>query len=71
MLSIIEEMVVKAGYTYRRMDGSTRIATRGKIIDEFNQKANVFLFLLTTKVAIEYNFKEYRRCLKKFGFFHC
>lgn len=61
MLSIVEDMVVKAGYTYRRMDGCTRIATRGRIIDEFNQKENVFLFLLTTKVATEYQFNQLNR----------
>lgn len=36
MLDIIEKHVVEAGYSYHRMDGNTAIATRGRLMDEFN-----------------------------------
>jgi hypothetical protein len=36
MLDIVEKHVVEAGYSYHRMDGNTAIATRGRLMDEFN-----------------------------------
>ena len=51
MLDILEAMVAKAGYPYRRMDGATPVSQRMTLIDEFNTDANVFVFLLTTKVG--------------------
>lgn len=56
MLDILEDLVLSAGYTYRRMDGSTPMATRQRLIDEFNNDGgkgdgHVFVFLLTTKVG--------------------
>ena len=36
MLDIIEKHVVEAGYSYHRMDGNTAIATRGRLMDDFN-----------------------------------
>jgi DNA excision repair protein ERCC-6 len=51
MLDILEDVVLSAGYAYRRMDGSTQMASRQRIIDEFNEQDHVFVFLLTTKVG--------------------
>lgn len=52
MLDIIESAVANAGYSYRRMDGNTSIASRMSLIDEFNDdERGVFAFLLTTKVG--------------------
>jgi DNA excision repair protein ERCC-6 len=52
MLDIIEGAVANAGYSYRRMDGNTSIASRMTLIDEFNDDdRGVFVFLLTTKVG--------------------
>lgn len=51
MLDILESFVVEENYEYRRMDGSTSAATRSKLVDEFNNNANIFVFLLTTKVG--------------------
>ena len=51
MLDILEAAVAAAGYVYRRMDGTTPVAQRMRLIDEFNSDENVFVFLLTTKVG--------------------
>jgi DNA excision repair protein ERCC-6 len=36
MLDIIERHVLEAGYSYHRMDGSTPIGSRGRLMDDFN-----------------------------------
>ena len=53
MLDILEDLVMACGYSYRRMDGSTPVAQRMRVIDEFNMETEgaVFVFLLTTKVG--------------------
>lgn len=57
MLDILEDLVLSAGYPYRRMDGNTPMAQRQRLIDEFNGPTagsgggHVFVFLLTTKVG--------------------
>ena len=50
-LDILEKMVIERGYTYHRMDGSTSVATRSRLIDDFNANPDVSLFLLTTRVG--------------------
>ena len=51
MLDIVERTVERAGLRYHRMDGSTPIAIRARLIDDFNNNADMFAFLLTTKVG--------------------
>ncbi|KAJ3298145.1 hypothetical protein HK104_011138 [Borealophlyctis nickersoniae] len=51
MQDILEKFVRNEGYRYRRMDGATPIKNRIAMVDEFNENANLFLFLLTTKVG--------------------
>jgi DNA excision repair protein ERCC-6 len=51
MLDIIEKYVQEQGYTYRRMDGSTAAASRSNLVNEFNTRNDIFIFLLTTKVG--------------------
>ena len=53
MLDILEDAVMAAGYSYRRMDGNTPVGARMRVIDEFNDETagEVFVFLLTTKVG--------------------
>ena len=51
MLDIVQAFVQSRGYEYRRMDGTTPIAARQARIDEFNNDARVFVFVLTTKVG--------------------
>ena len=33
------------------MDGSTNVAVRARLVDDFNSNDSVFVFLLTTKVG--------------------
>jgi len=51
MLDILEKMIISRGWTYHRMDGSTPVGTRSKLIDDFNSNPNISLFLLTTRVG--------------------
>ncbi|KAK9815514.1 hypothetical protein WJX72_004939 [[Myrmecia] bisecta] len=51
MLDIMERAVQSAGYAYHRMDGSTAIQMRARLVDDFNNNEDVFVFLLTTKVG--------------------
>ena len=52
MLDICEGLLMGDGYNYRRMDGTTPVGHRMRLIDEFNDdRGVVFCFLLTTKVG--------------------
>lgn len=52
MLDILEKFVKDiGGLQYRRMDGSTTIAIRQSIVDEFNTDTSIDIFLLTTRVG--------------------
>ena len=51
MQDILESMVRAEGYEYLRMDGSTPIKDRSRLVDLFNETPEIFLFLLTTKVG--------------------
>lgn len=51
MLDIIERHVSEAGMRYHRMDGSTSVQQRYRMMDDFNGNPRVFVFLLTTKVG--------------------
>jgi DNA excision repair protein ERCC-6 len=51
MLDIIEKYVKKKEFMYFRMDGNTPVKDRMKMVDDFNRRSDVFLFLLTTKVG--------------------
>jgi Helicase conserved C-terminal domain len=52
MLDILQRLVQQRRYSYHRMDGSTAIATRSRLIDDFNSSSSkAFVFLLTTKVC--------------------
>ena len=52
MLDILETYLKKMeGLNYRRMDGTTPIASRQAMVDEFNSNPDAHVFLLTTKVG--------------------
>lgn len=51
MLDVVELFAKDRSYNYRRMDGETAIGRRMRLIDEFNNDPDIFLFLLTTKVG--------------------
>lgn len=48
MLNILEVVVVRRGYAYTRLDGSTCREDRQKMVDDFNTKPSLFLFLIST-----------------------
>lgn len=48
MLNIIEQLVLRAGYHFARLDGSTRQQDRQQLCDDFNASASLFLFLIST-----------------------
>ncbi|XP_041116989.1 DNA excision repair protein ERCC-6 isoform X2 [Polyodon spathula] len=51
MLDILEIFVRENGYSYRKMDGTTTIASRQPLVREYNEDTSIFVFLLTTKVG--------------------
>ena len=51
MLNIIERYAKEQGFSFCRMDGSTPIVKRQALVDLFNGRADIFLFLLTTRVG--------------------
>lgn len=51
MLDILELRVQERGWTYHRMDGSTNVAVRARMMDDFNTNPGIFLFLLTTRTG--------------------
>ena len=70
-------------FRYHRMDGSTNVGVRARLVDDFNSNEGVFLFLLTTKVGgLGINLTGADRCAlhlllvtlpqgHSFGFQHC
>ncbi|KAG8963765.1 helicase [Tulasnella sp. 419] len=52
-LNIIEEYCKRRGYTYYRLDGSTKVDKRQQYVDDFNRSTQKsrFLFLLSTKAG--------------------
>ena len=48
MLNIMEQLVLRAGYHYARLDGATRQQDRQQLVDEFNKSTSLFLFLIST-----------------------
>ena len=51
MQDILEKFVSGEGYRFLRMDGTTPIKNRQRLVDQFNKSKDVFLFILTTKVG--------------------
>jgi DNA excision repair protein ERCC-6 len=51
MLDIIERHARDAGMRYHRMDGSVALPHRFRMIDDFNNNPDIFVFLLTTRVG--------------------
>ncbi|CAH2321613.1 DNA excision repair ERCC-6 isoform X1 [Pelobates cultripes] len=51
MLQILEVFLMRNGYSYLKMDGTTTIASRQPLITKFNEDPSLFVFLLTTRVG--------------------
>eukprot|EP00918_Siedleckia_nematoides_P034753 GHVU01075550.1.p1 GENE.GHVU01075550.1~~GHVU01075550.1.p1 ORF type:complete len:422 (+),score=104.26 GHVU01075550.1:221-1486(+) len=50
-LDILEIQFKAAGYRYLRMDGTTSLGARATLVQTFNDSADVFAFLLTTRTG--------------------
>ena len=51
MIDILEEYMAKRRYSYFRMDGSTNIADRRDMVNEFQTNSQIFAFLLSTRAG--------------------
>lgn len=51
MIDILEEYMSKKGYSYYRMDGSTNIADRRDMVNDFQTNNSTFAFLLSTRAG--------------------
>lgn len=49
MLDILEVFLNLYGYTYVRLDGSTSVDMRQKLMDRFNSDPKLFIFILSTR----------------------
>ena len=50
-LGLIEQHLRSEGMTYLRLDGSTSSGTRQKLVDQFQNDARIFCFLISTKAG--------------------
>jgi DNA excision repair protein ERCC-6 len=67
MLDIVEKAVEAGGIPFYRMDGSTPVGVRMRLVDDFNTNANISVFLLTTKVGgLGINLTGADRCVRMF-----
>lgn len=51
MLDLLEELCADLVMEYRRLDGSTAVAERQEMVDEFNQNTDIKVFLLSTRAG--------------------
>ena len=49
MLDIIEAFANQCGFTYVRLDGSTKVTNRQLVVDKFNNDKRIFLFISSTR----------------------
>jgi E1A-binding protein p400 len=49
MLDVLEHFLNLYGYTYLRLDGSTKVEERQKMMDRFNSTDRYFIFILSTR----------------------
>jgi len=51
MLDRVESLIISEGSPYLRMDGTTSIKDRARLVDTFNSSPGIPIFLLTTRVG--------------------
>jgi Superfamily II DNA/RNA helicases, SNF2 family len=49
MLDILESFMNIHGYSYLRLDGSTRVEQRQRVVDIFNLDPKIFCFISSTR----------------------
>ena len=52
LLTIVEDFIVVKNYIYSRLDGTTKIEDRSKLVHTFNSDASQFIFLVSKKLVI-------------------
>lgn len=51
MMDILEEFMVHKHYPYMRLDGSSKISDRRDMVNDFQSKEKIFVFLLSTRAG--------------------
>ena len=51
MIDLLEEFMAYRRYRYIRLDGSSRISDRRDMVDDFQTKSDIFVFLLSTRAG--------------------
>ncbi|KAL5010230.1 hypothetical protein ScPMuIL_012535 [Solemya velum] len=51
MMDIMEVYLKERGYSFCRLDGSTPVQERQKLIDDYNTNKDIFVFMLSTKAG--------------------
>ena len=51
MIDILEEFMGYRCYKYIRLDGSSRICDRRDMVEDFQTKSDIFVFLLSTRAG--------------------
>ncbi|XP_077213472.1 chromatin remodeling 24 [Tasmannia lanceolata] len=51
MLNLIQEAIISKGYTFLRIDGTTKASEREKIVNDFQEGKGAPIFLLTSQVG--------------------
>lgn len=51
MMDILEEFMVFKRYPYIRLDGSSKIADRRDMVNDFQSREDIFVFLLSTRAG--------------------
>ena len=49
MLDVLEEFLTLHGYSYVRLDGSTKVEERQRLMELFNKDSRIFVFILSTR----------------------
>jgi len=59
MLNVLEAWICMMGFTYLRLDGSTKTEDRQKLMDRFNLNPKIFIFILATRAGGESTIYRY------------
>ena len=51
VIDLLEELMMYRKHRYIRLDGSSRISDRRDMVDDFQNKADIFVFLLSTRAG--------------------